>query len=81
MHDLSPPAAEFHSPPYPYCKTEEKEKMWSVFDNFKAKQITFDRYLLRVRGEYQDLLDAGQFSDIDIKRDIYNSILNFLNNF
>ena len=64
---------------YPYCKTEEKEKMWNEFDNFKANQIPFDRYLLRVRGEYQDLLDTGHFSDIDIKRDIYNSILNFLN--
>ena len=67
---------------YPYSKSGEKEKMWNDYDNFKARHIHFNRYLMNVKGHYQDLLVNEQFSDVDIiKREIYNSILIFLNRF
>ena len=65
---------------YPYCEKAEIEKMWDEFGNFKQNR-SYNKYLLKVKGHYQNLLNNGQLSDEDIKKDIYNAILIFLNRF
>ena len=63
---------------YPYCKGEKKEeKMWKDYYDYKSEIKSFEDYLFRLKGEYQDLLSV---EDKDIKKDIYKGIQIFLNN-
>ena len=63
---------------YPYCKGEKKEeKMWKDYYDYKSEIKSFEDYLFRLKGEYQDLLSV---EDKDIKKDIYKGIRIFLNN-
>ena len=51
--------------------------MWKDYYDYKSEIKSFEDYLLRIKGEYQDLLSV---EDKDIKKDIYKGIQIFLNN-
>ena len=61
---------------YPYGKGKEEEKMWDDFDDYKSKQISKDNYFLIIRGKYQNLMDN---EEDDLKKEIYQQIIMFLN--
>ena len=62
---------------YPYCPKKDEEKMWDNFDLFKSKQMDANRYILKIRGQYQKLLNDDDTNDV--KKQVYDNILIFLN--
>jgi len=62
---------------YPYCPKEDEEKMWDNFDLFKSKQMNTNRYILLIKGKYQKLLNSDDTNDV--KKQVYDNILIFLN--
>ena len=62
---------------YPYCPKKEEDKMWDNFDLFKSQQMKPNRYILMLRGKYQKLLNNDETNDI--KKQVYDNILIFLN--
>ena len=62
---------------YPYCPKKDEEKMWDNFDLFKSKQMDANRYILKIRAQYQKLLNDDDTNDV--KKQVYDNILIFLN--
>ena len=62
---------------YPYCEKKDEDEMWDNFDLFKSKQMNANRYILLIRGKYQKLFNDDDTNDV--KKQVYNNILIFLN--
>ena len=64
---------------YPYCEKNEieEDEMWDQFHLYKSKKMGLSAYLLFIKGKYQKLFNDDKTSDI--KKEVYNNILIFLN--
>ena len=62
---------------YPYSAKKDEEGMWDDFYLYKSQQEKSDKYIRKIKGKYQKLLNDDKTSDV--KKQVYENILLFLN--
>ena len=62
---------------YPYSTKKDEDRMWDDFYFYKSKQMKLSRFILMIKGQYNRLLNDDKINDI--KKQVYENILLFLN--
>ena len=62
---------------YPYCAKKDEDGMWDDFYLYKSKLEKSDKYIRKIKGKYQKLLNDDKTNDV--KKQVYENILLFLN--
>ena len=62
---------------YPYCEKKDEDNMWDIFHLYKSNQMSLNNYLNKIKSQYKKLFDDENTDDI--KKEVYNNILIFLN--